>query len=260
MSAAAATVKAPAAALRTAKRPGLVRLTAVELRKLVDTRSGFWLQVANLALMIAFVVAAIVFADAQDRTFQDLMWFALWPVGSLLPVAVLLLVTSEWSQRTSLITFALVPRRWRVLSAKLGASLILSVVALAAAVAIAVVGTAVADPGVEGTWSLPPAMLGQAAVFVSTSMVMGLAFGAMLLGSAPAIVLYFVLPTGFALLSTFPALESVARWVDNGHTLTPMADHLLDATEWAHAVTTLAIWVLLPAVVGVWRIARVEIQ
>jgi ABC-2 type transport system permease protein len=78
--------------------------------------------------------------------------------------------------------------------------------------------------------------------------------------SAPAIVLYFVLPLGWAALGAIPALEGPARWLDNAHSLTPMADHVLNATEWARAGTTLALWVLLPAVIGVWRITHSEIQ
>ena len=35
---------------RTEVRPPLSRLTRVELRKMVDTRSGFWLQLAVAAL------------------------------------------------------------------------------------------------------------------------------------------------------------------------------------------------------------------
>jgi ABC-2 type transport system permease protein len=39
-----------------------------------------------------------------------------------------------------------------------------------------------------------------------------------------------------------------------------MAEHPMDATEWAHAGTTLALWVGLPLLVGLWRIARKEVQ
>ena len=113
--------------------------------------------------------------------------------------------------------------------------------------------------GVDGTWSLPPEMLGQAVVYMTTSFIMGLAFGAMFLASAPAIVLYSLLPGGWALLSTIPALEVPARWLDNAHTLTPMADHVLSGTEWARAGTTLALWVLLPAVIGAWRVIHDEV-
>ena len=54
-----------------------------------------------------------------------------------------------------MITFTLVPRRPRVLAAKLLASVVLSLVALALCVVVAVIGTAVAAPGLEHTWSLP---------------------------------------------------------------------------------------------------------
>ena len=37
-------------------RPGLGRLVAVELRKMVDTRAGFWLQGATVALMTCSVI------------------------------------------------------------------------------------------------------------------------------------------------------------------------------------------------------------
>src|SRR6185436_12580062 len=37
-------------------RPGLGRLVTVELRKMVDTRAGFWLQVAMVALTVAVVI------------------------------------------------------------------------------------------------------------------------------------------------------------------------------------------------------------
>jgi ABC-2 type transport system permease protein len=260
MNAAATALELRVPSLDAGRRPGLVRLSAVELRKMVDTRAGFWLQVGNLGLMIAFVIVGTILADTKDRTFLDLMWMALWGGSTLLPVAGILLVSSEWSQRTSVITFTLVPRRTRVLGAKLGAAAIVSVACLATALAVAAVGTAVAGPSVDGTWSLPPEMLGQAGVLMSTSMIMGLAFGAMLLASAPAIVLYFVLPFGWAALGTIPALEGPARWLDNAHSLTPLADHALSATEWARAGTTLTLWVLVPAVIGAWRVMRSEIQ
>jgi hypothetical protein len=38
-----------------------------------------------------------------------------------------------------------------------------------------------------------------------------------------------------------------------------MADHVLSGTEWARAGTTLALWVLLPAVIGAWRVIHDEV-
>jgi ABC-2 type transport system permease protein len=39
-----------------------------------------------------------------------------------------------------------------------------------------------------------------------------------------------------------------------------MSEHVLSATEWARTGTTLAVWMLLPLVIGVWRISRNEIS
>lgn len=46
-----------------------------------------------------------------------------------MPVVGILLVTSEWSQRTAITTFTLVPQHGRVLTAKLLAALVLSAAA-----------------------------------------------------------------------------------------------------------------------------------
>ena len=41
-------------------RPGLGRLVAVELRKMLNTRAGFWLQVATVAITVVAVIARSV--------------------------------------------------------------------------------------------------------------------------------------------------------------------------------------------------------
>ena len=108
-------------------RPRFGRLVAVELRKMVNTRAGFWLQLATVAITVLAVIVACVVGDPADPTFQSVLNVGLQPAAILLPVLGILLVTSEWSQRTGMITFALVPVRSRVLGAKLIASLVLAV-------------------------------------------------------------------------------------------------------------------------------------
>ena len=44
----------------TDQRPPLSRLTRVELRKMVDTRSGFWLQLSVAALIVLVVVITLI--------------------------------------------------------------------------------------------------------------------------------------------------------------------------------------------------------
>src|SRR3954449_10267144 len=127
-------------------RPALGRLVAVELRKMVNTRAGFWLQIAMVALTAVVVIAHRVFGDGGDHTFAGVLDVGLQPAAVLLPVTGILLVTSEWSQRTGMITFTLVPVRSRVLGAKLIASIVLALATLVMSVAVVAAGVLVASP------------------------------------------------------------------------------------------------------------------
>ncbi len=240
-------------------RPGLGRLVAVELRKIVNTRAGFWLQVATVALTVAVVIVRSMVGDAADHTFASILDVALQPAAVLLPVAGVLLVTSEWSQRTGLITFALVPVRSRVLGAKLIASLVLAVAMLLVCVAIIAAGVLVASPGVDGTWADVAPLIGQSAVFLTAGMVTAVAFGAILLSSTPALVALFALPSSWAAVVSLSFFTDIAPWVDTARALGPMHEEVLSATQWAHAGTALAIWMVLPLLIGIWRITRSEV-
>ena len=240
-------------------RPGLGRLVAVELRKMVDTRAGFWLQVAMVVTTVVVVVVRLLVGDAADHTFQSVLNVGLQPAAILLPVLGILLVTSEWSQRTALITFALIPVRSRVLGAKLIASLLRAVATLAMSVAVVAAGVLVASPGVEGAWSDAAPLIGQSAVYLTTGMVIGVALGAILLAPAPAIVLLFPLPTAWMAVVSLPPFSGIAPWVDNASALGQMTVKVMSATQWAHAGTSLALWMVLPLLIGARRITRREI-
>jgi hypothetical protein len=240
-------------------RPGLGRLVAVELRKMVDTRAGFWLQVAMVALTVVVVVVRLLVGDAADHTFQSVLNVGLQPAAVLLPVLGILLVTSEWSQRTGLITFALVPVRSRVLGAKLIASLLLAVAMLAMSVAIVAAGVLVSSPGVEGTWSDAAPLIGQSAVNLTAGMVVGVALGAILLTPAPAIVLLFALPMSWMAVVSLPVFSGVAPWVDYARALGQMTVEVMSPTQWAQAGTSLVIWMVLPLLIGAWRVTRREV-
>ncbi len=241
---------------RVHARPGLGRLVAVELRKIVDTRAGFWLQVATVAITAVAVVVRLMVGDAADHTFASVLKIGLQPAAVLLPVAGVLLVTSEWSQRTGLITFALTPVRSRVLGAKLLASLVLAFAMLAIGVAIVAAGVLVASPGVEGAWSDVPTLIGQSAVFLGGGMITAVAFGAILLASAPALVVLFALPSAWMGVVSLSFFTDIAPWVDTARALGPMTEEVLSGQQWAHAGSALAIWMALPLLIGIWRFTR----
>jgi ABC-2 type transport system permease protein len=240
-------------------RPGLGRLVAVELRKIVNTRAGFWLQLATVAITVIAVVVRSVVGDAADHTLASVLSVGLQPAAVLLPIAGILLVTSEWSQRTGMITFALVPGRSRVLGAKLIASLALALATLVMSVAVVAAGVLVASPGVDGTWSDAATLIVQSAIYLTTGMVVGVAFGAVLLASAPAIVALFALPITWTAVASLSFFADAAPWLDTRLALAPLHDEVLSATQWAQAGTALALWMLLPLLIGIWRITRREV-
>jgi ABC-2 type transport system permease protein len=241
-------------------RPGLGRLTRVELRKMVDTRAGFWLLASAIALTVVVVAIRAIIGDAQDHTFRSVLNIGLQPTAVLLPIAGLLLVTSEWSQRTGLITFTLTPMRSRILAAKLVAGVVLVLAMLALVLAVVTAAVLIADPGVGGTWADSGTMIGQAAVYLVTGVIGGVAFGAALLASAPAIVAYFALPTAWAALVSLPFLDGLAPWVDTIRSIGPLSEEVLDGAQWAQAGTTLVVWMVVPLLIGIYRVTRREIS
>jgi len=241
-------------------RPGLGRLTRVELRKMTDTRAGFWLLLGTGALVALVVLITCLTGDPPDKTFRELFSNGVQAASFLLPILGILLATSEWSQRTGLVTFALVPDRLRVMTAKLLAGLVLAGVALVLCLLVAAIGTIVSAPDVPNQWTLPIGFFGQLVFYTAVGMITGVAFGAAFLASAPAIVASFLLPIAFGALGEINALDKTFDWLDTGRTLTDLADHLASATEWGRVGTSLALWMLLPLAIGFWRIVRSEIR
>jgi ABC-type transport system involved in multi-copper enzyme maturation permease subunit len=239
-------------------RPSLARLTAVELRKMVDTRAGFWLELVVAVATVVLVALYSIFAAAPDRTLQRTLEVSLAPSSVLLPVVGILLVSSEWSQRTAQITFILVPNRSRVYAAKLAAGTALAGVAFAFCLAVAAIGTTFGASGGHSTWALPLGMLAQDLLSLVTGMIGGVGFGALFLNSAPAIVANFAAPTASAAIGSLAVFEGVARWLDPTRALAPMTDHVMSASEWARGGAAVTLWMAVPVLVGLWRILRSE--
>ena len=82
---------------------------------------------------------------------------------------------------------------------------------LVMAVAVVAAGVLVASPGVEGTWSDAATLIGQSAVFLTTGMVVGVAFGVVLLASAPAMVALFALPIAWTAAPRCPSSPTPPR-------------------------------------------------
>jgi ABC-type transport system involved in multi-copper enzyme maturation permease subunit len=237
----------------------LARLVRVELRKMTDTRAGRWLLGILALIAVAVAVVNELAAPAEDLTFAHTLRTLQWPVSVLLPVLGILSVTSEWSQRTALTTFTLVPHRGRVILAKALAMLALGVAVVAVTLVLAAIANAVTSG--DGSWSLSAATLGEALVFQLVGLFGGLAFGLMLQASAPAIVLNYVAPIGVSIVvEIVRSLTDPAKWFNIGTATTPLADGGASATEWAQLGTSAAIWIGIPLLVGLYRLSRSELK
>jgi len=244
------------------KNVGIARLTLIELRKLADTRSGLWLLIV-IALGAAGTSAILLgFASDAEQTFSGLFTFGLLPSGVLLPVLGILSMTSEWSQRTALTTFTLVPARGRVIAAKLAAGVLIALAATAMTLAFAAVANLIGiGLGGDGSWHLDAALLAQSALMEIMFVLMGLGFGALLLNSPLAIVLFFAIPTVWSILGEMiKALHSAAAWLDLNQTSIPLSETGMTGGEWARIGVSAAVWILAPLVLGTVRVLRREVS
>ncbi|TDC81812.1 ABC transporter permease, partial [Micromonospora sp. KC606] len=253
---------APALGRPAATGPTLARLTEVELRKLTDTRAGRWLLAAIGVIAAAIVTVQLFVLDDAEQTYQAFFVPSLFPVGLLLPVLGILSITAEWSQRTALTTFALVPRRGRVVVAKLAALVLAALASVLVSLAVAAVGTLAAKAtGGAGTWALDWQLLPHAAVFQVANALMGAAFGLLLLNTPLAIVSYLLLPTLWSILAAMvTALHKPAEWLDTTVTMEPLLGAEMTAGQWGRLAVSLLAWLALPLAAGLVRVMRREVS
>ncbi|HET7174123.1 MAG TPA: ABC transporter permease [Nocardioidaceae bacterium] len=258
------TQPAPQRALTDVHRVAFARLFRVELRKLLDTRAGKWLLIAIGLLTLLFIVLALVFAKPPDLTYEHLVTGTATPQGFLLPVLAILAVTSEWSQRTGLVTFTLEPGRGRVVSAKLCAVVVLGIAAVLLALALAALANLLSGParGGSGSWAFGVSGFRDIVILQLIGMIEGFAFGMLFMNSAAAIVLYFVLPIATSIIfNVVHWLQNhLAMWIDPSTTQAPLSQHTMHGTDWVHLLTGVLLWVALPFVIGTVRVLRSEVK
>jgi len=239
------------------------RLIVVETRKLTDTRAGMWLLIA-IAAITAVVVAIMLFtADATDLTFANFVLATSLPQAILLPILGILAVTSEWSQRTGLVTFTLEPRRSRIAAAKLVAAVLIGLAAVGVAFGAAALANLAGMTFMDGngSWQMNGSVVGGVLLLQVLGVVQGVAFGMAILSSAAAIVAFLVLPTAWTILGSMVSwLHDAAGWLDLGTTSGPLLEGSMQGEQWARLGTSTALWVLLPLVFGLYRLVHREVK
>lgn len=242
---------------------GFGTLVRVELRKLTDTLAGRAF-LGVIALVLALVLGIMVAVADGEHGLDNYFVATAMPLGVLLPVLGILAATAEWSQRTAMTTFALEPRRGRVISAKIVAMLVMGVLAFVLSLALAAVanGVAVGVLGADSPWTITGGDLGAMLLVLSVGVLQGTAFGFLFLNTPAAIVAYLALPMVFNILTSLIAwMRDVAAWIDVQRTTAPLLEGQgMDTEQWAQLATSLGVWVVLPLSFGVWRVLRAEVK
>ena len=262
----ARTTGAPAAA-RAIRPIPMTRLVSVELRKMFDTRAGFWLM-ASVGIVAVLASAAVIVWAPDEAITQNTFSTAIgMPLSVVLPIIAILSVTSEYSQRTGLTTYTLVPWRGRVLGAKVVATLLVGVVAMFVALAVGALGNVVgsAITGLDAVWDISATQFGNIVLANVLGMLMGFMLGVLFRSSAGAIVGYFVyslvLPAAFAALAAFQEwFRDLQPWVDVNFAVTRLFDQTMTTEYWQQLGVATLVWLWIPLAIGLRAVLRAEVK
>lgn len=245
----------------------LTRLVKVELRKMFDTRSGFWLMASISILALLATIGVILFVNDANLGYGAFSAAVGFPMAVLLPIIAILSVTGEWSQRTGLITFTLVPHRGQIILAKAIASIAVGVGSMLLAFAIGAVGNVIgsAIAGVDTSWDVDISALLLILAANVLGLLVGFMLGVLIRNSAGAIVAYFVysfvLPSIFGILAaTQDWFRSLRPWIDFNFAQGKMFDPPVISSEWANLGVSGLIWLIIPLGLGVWTVLRSEVK
>jgi ABC-2 type transport system permease protein len=245
----------------------LSRQVSVELRKMFDTRSGFWLLASIAIAGLAATVGVVALAPDEDLSYYTFTKAIGFPITVILPMVALLSITSEWSQRSGLTTFTLVPDRRRVILAKTSSSVIVAVASMLFAFAIGAVGNIVgsAIAGTPLTWDMSMGHAGTIVLGNLLSLLIGTMLGMLIRSSAGALVAYFVyallLPNVTEVLATNqPSFRHLRPWVDLNVDQVGLFEGTIAGVQWVHLAVSVGIWLVLPGILGVRRVMRAEVK
>lgn len=244
------------------------RLVSVETRKAFDTRAGRWLTGSILGLVLLVVgVGVLAFPDsAQDHV--SMLGASGGVLSYFLPVLMIMLVTSEWSQRTGLATFTLEPRRPRVIGAKIVAGLGLAVAALVIGAAVSAVGVALSPAnGGDAVWNLGTTEVRNFLLGSLIGVLMGFALAMLLRNPAAAIVAYFVytfiVPSIVGILiELVDGFDKVAPWIEFNYAQLPLftGDYSATGEQWAQMAFSGTIWLVIPFALGLRQLVKAEVK
>jgi ABC-type transport system involved in multi-copper enzyme maturation permease subunit len=212
-------------------------------------------------------LGVILFLPNENLSFAAFGTAVGVPMAILLPVIAILSVTGEWSQRTGLITFTLVPHRGQVILGKAIAAVLVGVVSMVLAFAIGAIGNVVGSAlnGVDTVWETTLTDFLYIVLANILGLLVGFMLGVLIRSTAAAIVGYFVysfvLPTIFGVLAAFQEwFRDLQAWIDFGFAQTPLFEGEVTGEQWAQIGVSGMIWLVIPMAIGIWVVLRSEVK
>ncbi len=239
-------------------RPSLARLVGLEFQKLTTVRSGqsvLW-SMLGVGLLLSLGMCWVLIAQEEFELSFSVVMMAFTLCAALgTPILGILIYTSDWQHRDMLMILTLEPRRHRIFLAKLLSSVLIGVALCAAFI---LTGLAV-SLGLAAAFRLSWTAQGSTEVL---SMLVVLSFAGALSGAA----------LGSALLSTPLSIVVViiqVLLIDNLLLLLPgeigpffqtssMSNSLIGDGSPGAALSSFALWVILPFAVGFLRMRHAE--
>jgi hypothetical protein len=245
----------------------LSRIASVELRKCFNTRSGFWLMASIGITALIATIAVILFVPHDELTYDTFAGAVGFPMVVILPIIAVLSVTSEWSQRSGLTTFTLVPHRSRVILAKALVAVAIGVVSVLLAFAIGAVGNVIGSTiaGTDIVWDDSIATVANIVLANVLGLLVGFMLGVLIRNSAGAIVAYFIYSFVLTALTALLAnsqdwFRDLQPWVDFNFAQGALFNGSLTGQEWAQLGVTSFMWLVVPLAIGVRLVLRSEVK
>lgn len=222
----------------------------------------------SIAIMAVVATAAVIlFAADHELTYSSFASAVGIPTAILLPIIAIVSVTDEWSQRSALTTFTLVPGRDRVLAAKAIACVTTAVVSVPIAFGVGALGNLLGTSitGVEPVWNLTVSNLLTIGLANLLALLFGFMLGLLIRKTPGAIVAYFVYTFVLPPLTMLRAasqdwFHDLQPWADYGYAHAQLFDGTLTAQQWGHLGVTAVIWLAIPLTAGLAFVSRAEVK
>ena len=245
----------------------LSRITRVELRKSLDTRAGFWLLASIGIASLLATGAVIAFAPTDQFTYSTFTLAIGFPMSVILPMVAILSVTAEWSQRSGLTTFTLVPHRGRILVGKAIAAVAIAVVSMLVAFPVGALGNIIGSAihGVPTVWDQGVVDVLYMVAGNTLLLMVGFMLGVLIRSSTAALVAYlvyaFVAPTLLMFLAVNQKwFADLQPWIDPNYSQDALFQGGFTTEQWAQLAVTSVVWLLVPLTVGVLGLLRSEVK